>query len=284
MEKIKSKFYLFLSIMGCCGFLSFVGHEVWRIMKFIVAGLAFVGSIITFFNIVCNIFILREIVAAVLVVSALFMMIDSAGIEAVLNKFRREIDRLHNEVNRLEVVERELTQTSQSLQDTAQELRKQVANYTTLNKQYVEQNNQYAVQLQQSADILAQERLTSNQLQNELQELQNLNKTLESTTQAQKLQIQRLILVQQNAQKMIDSLMQAGDDFDRFGEIISKSAKEMEDTNTAMERLLKELTKDKFDDLDENHDGFVTEQELENFTKRKKNMKILRYLMQKKNI
>lgn len=269
MLKTGSKIYILFRKMRCCACLSFVGHEVWRIMKFVVAALAFVGAIVTFFNVVCNVNVLREVVAAVLVVSALFMMIDSAGIEAVLNKFRLEISRLSSEVDRLEVVEKELTITNQNLRETAQELRTETSEYSKQNKIYADQNAQYVQQLQHGAAILAQERDTADKLKSEVTRLQDLNKT-------QTLQIQKLVLIEQNAQKMITSLMQVGDNFDQFGEIISKSAQEMEDTNAAMERLLKELAKDKFDDLDRNHDGFVTEQELEEYARRKERLKLMR--------
>lgn len=256
-------------IMGCCGCLTFVGHEIWRVLKFILAALAFVGAVVTFFNIICNIYILREVVAAVLAVSALFMMIDSVGIEAVLNQFRFEIHRLGDEVDRLQDVEQELKQTSHELSQQLQQGANLLAQEKTLTEEYAQKNEEYA---QKNVEYAKQneEYIKNNaQLSTELAKLQDQNRMLDATMKAQQIQIQRLVLIEQNAERMISSLMQAGDNFDHFGEILSKSVKEMEDTNTAMERLLKELAKDKFQTIDENRDGVITQQELEDYARRR---------------
>jgi len=95
-----------------CGCLEFVGLKIWRIIKVIVGIAALICAILQFTPVPCEFVVAKYIIAGVLIFSALGMIIDSMGIEAVLAKFRTEIKRLATEVDRLEIVERELSATN----------------------------------------------------------------------------------------------------------------------------------------------------------------------------
>ena len=93
----------------------------------------------------------------------------------------------------------------------------------------------------------------------------NLGKEISTLQESNK----KLVLIEKNAQQLIHSLMEAGDDFTKFGAILKESVDKIEDVNTAMERLLHEMTFDKFDEIDANDDGVITLEELCAFADRK---------------
>lgn len=271
--------------MGCFGCLEFVGRTIWRVLKFIVAGLAVIGAILIFTSVPCSVAILQYIVAAVLLVAALFMIIDSAGIEAVLNKFRFLLDELNGEVEELKNIETRLNTDVDDLE--------------AQNKTYKEENDTHADQLKQAQtqlQALTEENQTfAINLQSQqaiLTQLQNANTSYAESNRLQKLQIDRLVIIEDSARKLIDGLMSAGGDLTRVSDIISAEADKMETTSQTMERVLRELEVEKqrilqdlkdgkFDEIDIDHDESISKEEFEGYTAKKRRLAMRRWIQKK---
>lgn len=269
-----------------CSCLEFVGRSIWRILKFILAGLAVVGAILIFTSVPCSVDILKYIVAVVLLVAALFMIIDSAGVEALINKFRVLINDLRKEVKELKDIENQLN-------DDLSKMDKE-------NKSYDDENKIHAGQLRQLQEQLDTQKGNNIELQNinnsylisinslktalseyqeQLIKITSENKAFANNNRIQKLQIDRLTTIEESAKRLIDGLMSAGGDLTRVSEIISADADKMETTSETMERVLRELeaekqrvlqglADDKFDEIDANHDGQITRDELQAYATR----------------
>jgi methyl-accepting chemotaxis protein len=224
--------------MGCSTCLQFTeiaGKGAWRVIKIIVGIVAMVTAVLTFVPALNAIPQFRYFVAGIMALVALIIMFDSLGIERVLQKFRQQIARLSGEVDRLEKIEQELENTNKELQHTSDDLKSRTREYGAENKQFKQNNSQ---------------------LGQEVAALQTSNK--------------HLVLIEKNAQQLIQSLMQAGDDFTKFGPILKESVGRMEDVNTSMERILYELAEQKFNEIDADGDGNITQEELLDFAKRRK--------------
>ena len=257
--------------MTCCSVLEFVGRTFWRVLKFIIAGLALVSAILTFTSLPCEYIVLKYIVSAVLIVAALCMVIDSAGIEAVLNKFRVLLGELESEVEELRDIEKGLNKDVVNLDkithDYADQNAIQVGQVKSLQRQ-LDQQTQLIKDYTQQISILSSVNKT---LQMNVDKLKSENDQFSENNKLQSLEIQKLLVIEKNAKSLIDGLMAAGDDFANFGEIIKKSTEQLEDVSTTMSRLLSEMRAEKqlldektgllFDDIDINHDGVITKDE-----------------------
>jgi uncharacterized protein (DUF3084 family) len=210
------------------------GKGAWRVIKIIIGIATMVGAVLLFVPALNAIETFRYVIAGLMALVALIICFDSLGIERVLQRFRQQIVRLSTEVDRLEAVEQELENTNKDLQGTNEDLKVRTREYGAANKEFKEHNLE---------------------LNNEVRALQESNR--------------KLVLIEKNAQNLIQSLMQAGDNFTQFGPILQESVGKMEDVNTSMERILYELASQKFDDLDANDDGVITQEELMAFAKRR---------------
>ncbi len=257
--------------MTCCSVLEFVGRSFWRVLKFIIAGLALISAILTFTSLPCEYTVLKYIVSAVLVVAALCMIIDSAGIEAVLNKFRALLGELESEVGELRDIEKGLS--------------KDVVNLDKLTQDYEDQNTIHTGQIKSLQIQLEHQATLVNNLNSQVVLLTSANKSLQlnienlsksneefaANNKVQALEIQKLLVIEDNAKNLINGLMSAGDDFANFGEILRKSTEKLEDVSTTMATLVREMQAEKrlldektgilFDDIDINNDGVITKEE-----------------------
>ena len=223
--------------MGCSTCLQMTeiaDKGAWRVIKIIIGIVALVGAVLLFIPALNAIPEFRYFIAGVMTLTALIICFDSLGIERVLQKFRQQIARLSTEVDRLEEIEQELENTNRDLQGTNEDLKGRAMEYRDENKDFKSNNNV---------------------LSGEVAALQASNR--------------KLVLIEKNAQQLIQSLMSAGDDFTKFAPILKESVGKMDDVNTSMERILYELASQKFDDLDTNDDGVVTQEELLAFAKQR---------------
>ena len=218
----------------CLQFTEIAGKGAWRVIKIIIGIAVMVGAVLTFVPALNEIPIFRYIIAGLMALAALIVIFDSLGIERVLQKFRAQIVELSTEVDRLEKIEQELQATNKDLQGTNEDLKHRVGELKIENKKFNDNNFQ---------------------LGKEIDVLQESNR--------------KLVLIEKNAQQLIHSLMEAGDDFTKFGPILKESVSRMEDVNTAMERLLHGMTYDKFDEIDANDDNVISQEELLAFAQRK---------------
>ncbi len=218
----------------CLQFTEIAGKGTWRVIKIIIGIAAMIGAILTFVPALNEIPIFRYIIAGLMALTALIIMFDSLGIERVLQKFRVQIVELSIEVDRLEKVEQELQNTNKELKGTNEDLKGRIGELRSENKTFKENNFN---------------------LGKEVSSLQDSNR--------------KLVLIEKNAQQLIHSLMNCGDDFTKFGAILKENVDKIEDVNTSMERLLHEMTYDKFDEIDTDHNSVITQDELLAFARRK---------------
>lgn len=146
----------------------------------------------------------------------------------------RVLQRFRQQIVRLSTEVNRLEEVEKELSNTNEDLKNRTREYSAENKQF---------------------RANNVDLNNEVRALQESNR--------------KLVLIEKNAQQLIQSLMQSGDNFTQFGSILKESVGKMEDVNTSMERILYELAAQKFDDLDANGDGVITQDELLAFAKRR---------------
>ena len=223
-----------MSCSTCLQLTEIAGKGAWRVIKIIIGVVALVGAVLLFVPALNSIPEFRYFIAAAMTLTALIIMFDSLGIERVLQRFRQQIALLSGEVDRLEKVEADLQNTNKELQVTNNDLKGRVDEFNRENEEF---------------------RNSNQQLNGEVQSLQDSNR--------------KLVLIEKNAQQLIQSLMSVGDDFTKFGPILKDSVDRMEDVNTSMERILYELAHQKFEDLDTDGDGFITQKELIDFAQHK---------------
>jgi len=95
-------------------------------------------------------------------------------------------------------------------------------------------------------------------------EFSDSNKRLsENLKKQEKINIS-LVEIQKHSQKLMEALMQSGDEFKEFNKILSETTTKNLSLADKMTDLLKGLTKETFAKYDKNGDGFITIDELEN--------------------
>lgn len=243
--------FIFDQVMSClsCGCLEYAGRSAWRVIKVIVGVAALVSAILVFTPVVCspgcaggeatcalqNVIdvqkYVRYAISVILLLAALGILIDSLGVEAVLNKFRLQISRLSGEVDRLEDVEEKLSETSDEL--------------ITRNNELMTRNNRYK-------KLNDQHEANNSALSSEVGRLKQMN----DATSA------RVLILESTARQFMQTLAEGGDDFRKFGEIFKSSALMMQDSAEAMNIMMHEIAADKFGEIDFNKDGLIDEDEL----------------------
>jgi len=202
-----------------CATLEFVGRGVWRILKLVAGLLSIAGAILVFTNVPCNVDIVRYIVAAVILVCAAALLIDLLGVEALLNKFRIQIQHLHDEIGKLVIVEQALTKTNNNLKDRNKE-------YTHLNETNKQQLKTLQLQLATHASNNMEQAKLLSDLKNQNEKLEKFNK---------------------NAKNVIDQILMTGDT--------------VEAANKTLEKLLHEITIDKFEQMDIDGNNLIDKDE-----------------------
>lgn len=230
--------------MSCisCGCLEYAGRSAWRIIKVIVGVAAVISAIVVFTPAVCTVEEVGYAVAAVLLASALGILIDSLGVEAVINKFRLQISRLKGEVDRLEDVEEKLTKTTKTLSDRVDQLSAENQTYSVQNARHERANTE-------------QEKHIKN--------LEALN-----TASAA-----RVAILEKTAREFMKTLADGGDDFKKFSQIFQDSAHLMQDSAEGMRVIMHEIAADKFNEIDANNDGTIDEEELRKWASRQDSLK-----------
>jgi len=149
-----------------------------------IAGmLSIIGSILVFTNIPCSVVVVKYVVASVMIVCAIAVLIDSLGVEALLNKFRVQIQHLHNEIGKLVIVEQELTNTNN-------DLKKRNSEYGDLNTDYGAKLKLLHLQLATQANNNTEQSVLIGKMRAENQKLEKFNK---------------------NAKNVIDQILMTGD-------------------------------------------------------------------------
>jgi len=166
-----------------CATMEFVGRSAWRIIKMIAGFLTAIGAILVFTKVPCNVDIVKYIVAAVMLICALAVLIDSLGVEALLNKFRVQIQHLHDEIGKLVIIEQGLTNTNN-------DLKKRNTEYTDLNTEYSSKLKTLHLQLATQANNNTEQSVLIGQMRVENEKLEKFNK---------------------NAKNVIDQILMTGD-------------------------------------------------------------------------
>jgi hypothetical protein len=257
--------------ISCADTVKIFGHKAWAIVKGVIglvelifAGLIFANLVCTIDNALPIITPLATVIAAVMVICGILVMTDGFGGQMLLAKFRKEIARLHGEVTRLSGENDRYADLNTANKETSDRLQGQVYTLDNTNKKLV---------------------VAASGFRQERQKFEKENLTFKSNlksqaTQLDALQVERnkfaesnkhLVIIQKNAQTLITSLMSAGDDFTKFGVILEDSVGRMEDTNTTLERLVNGIGADKFNEIDIDGDGLVTQEELIAYAEKKEN-------------
>jgi chromosome segregation ATPase len=259
--------------------MDFVGRSIWRVLKIILAILAVAGAILIFTSVPCSVVILKYIVAAVLLVAAVCMIIDSAGVEALLNKFRLLINELRGEVEELKEIETDLKGDLKDLEaqnDTYHDENTKHANQIkqletqldiqTFNLQKQTSNNvEQGIQISQLQNANANYLAALSKQQAQLQQLASENKTYADNNRAQQQQIDRLTSIEENAKKLITSLMADSGVLESTSERMERVLHSLE---ADREQFLRDLVVDKFEAIDTDHNGELSLAELEDYAKR----------------
>jgi len=205
-----------------------------------VVGLAMgVASILTFAGVLCSCApsIVAYFIGGVLAAGAIYTFFDVWGVQivqAAVREFEQRIDRLDKTVDHLENVR--------------DDLQLRVTDITSATEKYKLENEVLAQRTQEY-------KLANLDLSNNIQYLSAETNNLKQANMA-------LALVQENAKKLISSLMTSGDKFNNFGEILRESLDHLDDTNTSMERLLINLKRASFQDIDTDKNGLISKEEL----------------------
>lgn len=135
------------------------------------------------------------------------------------------------------------------------ELRKQVDRLTVENNRYTENNNQF---------ILSNDKLRKqvNKLSSSQEILEKENKKLSINVKKQEEQLNKLLKIQKQSKQLIASLMNMGSDYADLNNELGKNVNKITNVSDAMEILLNKLAVQKFDEIDENDDGIITQDEL----------------------
>ena len=91
-------------------------------------------------------------------------------------------------------------------------------------------------------------------LSKELKSLTTDNKTLH-------VHVEKMKLIQVNSRKLITSLMAAGDDYKEFNKIFEANVHQLQDTEHMLDVLVNGMRENTFIDMDEDHDGTVSQVE-----------------------
>lgn len=98
--------------------------------------------------------------------------------------------------------------------------------------------------------------LTRVALEKEVVNLGEQNKTLED-------HLVKLKLIQDNANKLIRSLMDVGDNFQDFGKILKDNIDRLDNTAEMMETLVSKMGQVRFEEIDSNHDKSISQEEMQ---------------------
>lgn len=135
------------------------------------------------------------------------------------------------------------------------ELRKQVDRLTVENNRYTENNNQF---------ILSNDKLKKqvNKLSSSQEILEKENKKLSINVKKQEEHLNKLLKIQKQSKQLIASLMNMGSDYADLNNELGKNVNKITNVSDAMEIILNKLAVQKFDEIDENDDGIITQDEL----------------------
>jgi hypothetical protein len=103
----------------------------------------------------------------------------------------------------------------------------------------------------------------NNTFRQENDKLSVTGKTLTSEVSKLEQQVQKLKVIQDNANNLIKSLMDCGDKFQDFNKVIAENVDKLQDTSAMMEVLLIKLKDSKFTEIDKNKDGAISKEEMD---------------------
>lgn len=195
--------------------------------------------------------------------------------EGQLKRAKENIERRDEQISESQRQLEELDKTNLTLETTVSKFKDEI---TSLNSEIIHHrennlNQEKIIQdLEEQVFAFSIENGNLKQTSEEMRETQTaLKKELEKTTQNNK-KLEGLVakqkLIQDNANKLIQSLMSAGDDFKDFKSVINESLDRIDNTADMLEVLATKMESDKFSELDKDGDGVVTAEEFNEWIQR----------------
>lgn len=245
--------------------------KVWFALKGFVAVVASVSGIVVIVGIECKVdsSVTKIVLGSSMILSAIFIMADFGGLKQAL-------DRLHTENSRLATNNEHLEQSLAVQKEQLAQSEKQISRRDAqlgeselqLSKLENELNDLHAEREELSAQVKKLEQYMSS-MESSLNESKAQIVQREQQLQEGKIAIDRMEsvlakqkLIQDNANKLIQSLMSVGDDFKDFKSVIQESLKRIDNTADMLDVLATRMTGAKFVELDADGDGAVTQSEL----------------------
>jgi archaellum component FlaC len=245
-------------------FIDVVVGKVWFAVKGCVAIVAFVCGILVAVGMEWKLdsSIAQIVLGCLIILASIFVMMDFGGLKKALDRIHEETSRLHGEnetlSNSLDQQRKQLAQSDAQIVKRNNQLQQSSTQITELKGQLEKSSAQIMERNKQLADSKEQlEALSKNVF--------DLNMTLsESRGNLDRLEgaLAKQKIIQDNANKLIQSLMSAGDDFKDFKNVIQESLDRIDNTADMLDVLATRMTGAKFTEIDANGDGTVTESEL----------------------
>lgn len=240
--------------------MNFVMSKIYTSVKGFVCIVTAGAAIAIFTNLDAGIgrYVLGNIVAT----SAVFCAFDTFGMSAALNK-------LNKENTRLEKSNDEYCKLNLQLQSNIESLTKLQSSLEKENEEFSQTNDKLLITVDQMKDI--NKNLISNYtklyeenaaLMQNVDNFKQENIKLTETTDRQEQQIKDLSLIQSQAKQLISTLMSSSSDLNGLHDKLFTSIDRIDSTSAAMTILLEHLSADKFDQIDVNRDGKITQDEL----------------------
>lgn len=143
------------------------------------------------------------------------------------------------------------------------ELRKQVNRLSKENNRFVENNDNLKNQINSLDSIRAK-------MQSENTKLQTQNTKLTNNLKKQETQLNKLLKIQKQSKQLIASLMNMGDEYSDLNLELGKNVSRITDVSDAMDVILNKIASEKFDEIDKNDDGIITQEELMEWSQTRK--------------
>jgi hypothetical protein len=194
------------------------------------------------------------------ILAALFLAFDTFGMAQTLSKLRTEVDRLAIENNTFTNNNTTLSKQLFDLRGYANNLNDQITAFKTTN-QTLNHNVDFLAGENSTLKVNVSSLSTNNQiLSQNIVGLQNMQATATR-------QIESLKLVQAQSKLLIQTLMTTSSDMKDIQSCLLSGLDKIEHTSDALTLILDKLTSNQFSAIDQNHDGSISRDELENWVR-----------------
>lgn len=160
--------------------------------------------------------------------------------------------------------------TNTSLSKNNDRLEIKIDNLEDLNVRYTDNINDLTDNTVVLAGEIQDLEIIKKNYSKQLQFLTNDNKLLSVNIEKMSTNLEKNRQIQINSRKLINSLMAAGDEYKEFNKIFEENVSQLQDTEKMLDILVNGLRKDIFHDMDEDNDGFITQEEYNRYIKQKK--------------